>query len=186
MDLLRSPRSVLLAAVLSAVPHAGCTRVAHVSPSQLPALSRHGPERPPVVIRTVDGDPVEIHGKFKVVRMFATDTDDASEREIVLKPPFLAGRYGSRLLYQRPDEHVRTVEIGSVTRVEIAQKDGGRTAIVLGVIGGAVLAGAVLSYVVARHSENKGAYITLFELAVPPMLLGGLAAAFVLPITRNY
>lgn len=180
-------RRTLLALAAATALLAGCTRVAHVSPSQLPALSRHGPERPPVVIRTVDGDLVAIHGEFKVVRMFASDADAGGEREIVLKPPFVAGRYGSRLLYQRPGEHVRTVEIGNVTRVEIAQKDGGRTAIVLGVIGAAALVGASISYYWYQHARESGDYpLHPAFLLWPPIITGGIGAAYVIPATRYY
>jgi hypothetical protein len=44
---------------------AGCYRVADVSVAQLPALSEPVPDKRPVVIRTRDGDPVEIQGYFE-------------------------------------------------------------------------------------------------------------------------
>jgi hypothetical protein len=181
-------RPILLAAALEFLALSACRRVAETSPSQVAALSRHGPGQPPVAIRTLDGDRVDIHGDFHLVRIVETDVEADREREIVLRPPFLAARSESWLLYQRRGEAPSQLDLERVKSVTVVQYDSNRTTLILSVVTAAVVVGAAGGAFLAAETDDASGD-SICPLCGPvfgAMFLGGVSVAIVVPITKYY
>lgn len=126
----------------------GCYRVAQVPGSELPRLDEHGPDRVPVTVRTLDGDSASIDGTFKEARVVIGG--DGYEQIEMLRPPFRASSRDGQVFYDR-----RSADLVDIRRVEIVQRDSGRTFIVLGTVAASLLAGATLgTYLEYRWSRK--------------------------------
>lgn len=127
---------------------AGCFRVAQVPGPELARLDQHGPGRAPVTVRTFDGDTASIDGTFKEARVVIGG--DGYEQIETLRPPFNVSVRDSQLFFGR-----QSAELVDVRRVDVVQRDSGRTFIVLGTVAGSLLAGAILgTYLEARWSRR--------------------------------
>lgn len=159
----------------------GCVRVAEVPATELPRLSEHGPGKPPVEVRTQSGRAVAISGKFREARVVVGG--DGYERTVRLRPPFRASLQDGLLRY---DWH--TVEAADVSRVEIVQRDGGRTLVVLLIGSAGALAGAVLgSWLDSRSPSDPGGGTCNCQWTMLGTAgLGGLGFAIPAPLTKYY
>jgi hypothetical protein len=167
---------------------AGCGRVARIPPSELPALSRHGPGAPPVRVSTIDRDPFEIEDDFKYVRFVGKDPETAKDRDYVLRPPFKVARFEHLLLYQRRGEPPQSTALEHVREVEVVQHDGARIATILTVATAAVVAGFLGgAYLQAEADRDAGDSVCgLCGPVFGAMLLGGISLAITIPTTKYY
>ena len=126
----------------------GCFRVAQVPGPELARLDEHGPDRAPVTVRTLGGDSASIDGTFKEARVVIGG--DGYEQVETLRPPFKASVRDGQLFFDR-----RSAELVDVRRVDVVQRDSGRTFIVLGTFAASALAGAILgTYLEYRWSPK--------------------------------
>jgi hypothetical protein len=181
--------AVALIGMLIALMASGCQRVAVTTPSQLARLSHHRPGKPPVKIRTVGGDLVEIEGDYTEVRVRLRGRLEADDELVRLRPPFRAAKHENGLLYQLPGQPPAALDLSRVERVEIVQIDGGRTQTVVFVMISAAVVGFLGGMILdAQRSSTSGDNNCAFcEAPIGGALLfGGISAAIVVPLTKYY
>ncbi len=129
--------ALLVVTTLSSASLSGCYTVTEIQPRELPKLDLHQEGHPPVYVHTVDGDKVPIEGDFKEARILVGN--EWTGREIVLRPPFRADSHAGDIFILRHG-WVTRLDPDRISRVEVVQRDGGSTWLLVGV-GVVVLAG---------------------------------------------
>jgi hypothetical protein len=122
------------------------------------------------------------------VRIVEADVEADREREIVLRPPFLAARSEGWLLYQRRGEPPSQLDLEHVKSVTVVQYDMSRTTLILSVVTAAVVVGAVGGAFLSAQTDDASGddNCALCGPVFGAMLLGGLSVAIVVPTTRYY
>lgn len=170
-----------MAVCLMALGLVGCYRVAEVPGAELPRLDGHGPDQPPVRVQTTRGEAVDIHGDFKEARV-VSGRDGWEQTESVF-PPFRAVVRDGVLHYARSQ-----VDLVDVRRVEVVQRDGGRTFLILMIGGAALLTGAVLglSLDASAPRDQGGGSCRCTWTVTAAAAAGGLGFAIAIPATKYY
>ncbi|MCC6903221.1 MAG: hypothetical protein IT377_29890 [Polyangiaceae bacterium] len=170
-----------MAASLTVLGLVGCYRVAEVPGTELPRLDGHSPGHPAVRVQTTRGEAVDIHGDFKEARV-VTGGDGWEQTESVF-PPFRAVVRDGVLRYARSQ-----ADLVDVRRVEVVQRDGGRTFLILMIGGAAFLTGAVigLSLDASTPRDEGGGSCRCTWTVTTAAAACALGFAIAIPATKYY
>jgi hypothetical protein len=159
--------------------------VAETPARELTRLDNHNPDRPPVVVHTLDGEPVEIKGDFRFVRVVTGS--EWTEKKRIVKRPFRAALVdGDTLTWQSRGAERDSVSVDKVTRLEIVQRDGDRTAVVMLFSVAGAVAGTLLYAYLDRQQDDHNMACGACALAIGAPIGVGLSLLITIPATKYY